>query len=71
LFLVFKEQFLTQFKVKPQQALYYFAQLAQVPELLPVAQCVQYLNVQESLTFLQNHSDQITQSTWFTPQLLR
>ena len=70
-FLVFKEQFLTQFKVKLQQALYYFVQLAQVPELLPVAQCVQYLNVQESLTFLQNHSDQITQSTWFTQPLQR
>jgi hypothetical protein len=68
---VFKELFLTQFKVKLQQALYYFAQLAQVPELLPVAQCVQCLSAQESLTFLQSHSDQITRSTWFMQPLLR
>jgi hypothetical protein len=46
---VFKEQFLTQFKVKLQQALYYFAQLAQVPELLLVDLCVQFLSAQELL----------------------
>jgi hypothetical protein len=67
----FKEQFLTQFKVKLQQALFFFAQLAQVPELSPVAQCVQYLNVLESMMFLQSHSDLQMQSTWFTPLLLR
>ena len=40
-------------------------------ELLPVAQFVPYLSAQESAMYLQSLSDQITQSTWFTPQLQR
>jgi hypothetical protein len=48
---VFKEQFLTQYKVKLQQAWFYYVQQAQVPELLPVVQCVQYSSVQASQMF--------------------
>ena len=47
-FLVFKELFLTQFKVKQQPALFFFAQQVLVLALSLVVQFVPYLSVQES-----------------------
>jgi hypothetical protein len=61
--------FLTQFRVKLQLALFYFAQQHRVPVLSPVVLFVQYLSVQASTMFLASRSVHRTPSTSFTPPL--
>jgi uncharacterized membrane protein YwaF len=56
-FLALETPFLTQFRVRQLQALYFFAQHPLVPVLSPVVQFAQFWSVLESTMYFLSHSD--------------